>query len=162
VKTELKVDRGQLLEQIKLLESTQSFQSLSHLQLAVADTDWAKNHLPKPVTQSVVGLRITKYDLLKEIATKPGKRGRQNGPISEEQKAAMKAGRGKKTVDKKWIGALKASLSSKYLPVVEKVESGSIKGAVKAYCLQCTNENKAEIKNCTIISCALWGIRPFK
>lgn len=159
MKTKRPVNRGDLLQVIKQLESRQEFPAISHLALAVSQTEWAVSN---KITSSIVGLRINEFNLLPEISTKPGKRGRQGGPISDEQKAAMKAGRVKKQVDPKWIKELKKNTPSTYLPIIDKIESGSLKASTKLYCLQCTNFNKSEIKNCTILSCALYQNRPYK
>jgi hypothetical protein len=39
---------------------------------------------------------------------------------------------------------------------------GSPRQAIKARCLQCSNFQRDEVANCTVIRCALWQFRPYQ
>lgn len=43
-----------------------------------------------------------------------------------------------------------------------KAYSGSKANAVKAKCLDCTCDQRDEIKNCKAYSCPLWKVRPYQ
>jgi hypothetical protein len=48
------------------------------------------------------------------------------------------------------------------LPLVDKVEQGSMAAAVKLMCLECSSWVKAEIRDCVIHQCPLYPFRPFQ
>lgn len=158
-RVKIEIDKTIFLSKIKELEATQSFTNISGLCTAFENTEWAiKNGVTGPVCRS----RLKEFNLLDKINTKPGKRGRQPGQtLSQEHKDKLKGGRGK-PADEKWIKALKSNTPPMYLPIVEKIETGSLKSILKAKCLECANYNKSEIKNCSVISCPIWGKRPYK
>lgn len=73
----------------------------------------------------------------------------------------------RKTIDKTSIVALENYVkhrdpTNRYARTVKAVKSGSLKNAIKLMCLDCTNFDTKEIKECEIKSCALWNFRPFK
>jgi hypothetical protein len=48
------------------------------------------------------------------------------------------------------------------LPLVDKVEQGSMAAAVKLMCLDCSGWVKPEIRDCVITSCPLYPFRPYQ
>jgi hypothetical protein len=48
--------------------------------------------------------------------------------------------------------------------IVARAHAGiaSPRQAIKARCLQCSNYQRDEITNCTVVGCALWTYRPFQ
>jgi hypothetical protein len=48
------------------------------------------------------------------------------------------------------------------LPLVDKVEQGSMAAAVKLVCLDCSGWVKPEIRDCVIIECPLYPFRPYQ
>jgi len=38
----------------------------------------------------------------------------------------------------------------------------SLRSAINCFCWQCVGENKNDVKNCTVIKCALYNIRPWQ
>ena len=62
-KPKLVVDKQELQDAINLVESEQEFEGITDLFKAVAQTDWAKNHKPKPVSHSVAYSRYKEFGL---------------------------------------------------------------------------------------------------
>jgi hypothetical protein len=48
------------------------------------------------------------------------------------------------------------------LPLVNKVEKGSMAAALKLMCLDCSSWVKPEIRDCVITSCPLYPFRPYQ
>tara|TARA_R110000824_G_scaffold280251_1_gene468376 strand:+ start:9962 stop:10456 length:495 start_codon:yes stop_codon:yes gene_type:complete len=160
-RTKLIINRRDLQTNIAQVEGSSTFDTRQSLAEAVADTDWAKNYKPKPITASVVLLRIAEFKI--EPNTPKGKRGRSKGiKLSAGQKAAMQAGRGKKEVDKEAISRLRNYCPTVHQGLVDKIAKGSKVAAIKLKCLDCAGWNKSEIKHCTIQTCPLWTIRPYQ
>jgi hypothetical protein len=127
--------------------------------------------VPKPITKSVVMLRATAWKL--ETKTKPGKKGRAAGvPLSEEQKAAMQAGRGARKPRSEKFAAdpvlvqgfndLKKETPERFKPLVDKLTAGSMRAAVALKCLDCSGHSTVEIRLCPCTSCPLYAFRPYK
>jgi hypothetical protein len=173
-RTKLNIVRAELLKVIEDLEKIQEFTNIQNLALAVSETDWAKNYQPKPVTAPVVTLRIDEFDFInrKEIKTRKGKRGRQSGvKLSAEQKTKMVNGRINKTLDEVWLAELtkivptrdaKGNKTDRFTKILKRAKQGSVKAIIKLKCLECSGWDATEVKNCTCISCPLYGIRPYK
>lgn len=56
---------------------------------------------------------------------------------------------------------------SRYLPSAIAIFRRSYAGlskaaAIKAKCLECSNLQKAEVRDCTISGCSLWQFRPYR
>jgi hypothetical protein len=159
-RTKVQVKSEELKEAIKLAEANGPFNTRQELAIKVASSQWA---LDNNITTSVVITRIVEFNLDSLIKTKKGKRGRQvGGKLSEQHKAAMISGRGKKVVDQEWLKAMRETTPAPYLPLIDKIEHGSLKASIHLHCLECTNYNKGEIRNCNIISCSNFGRRPYK
>ena len=43
-----------------------------------------------------------------------------------------------------------------------KAYNGSKASAVKAKCLDCTCDQRDEIRNCEAVTCPLWSVRPYQ
>lgn len=56
----------------------------------------------------------------------------------------------------------KKAASARFLPLVNKMEQGSLKAAIKVMCLSCCNYEPTEVKACQVLSCPLHYIRPYK
>jgi len=154
------VNRVDLLQQIKSVESKSNFSTRNDLANAVADTDWAKHN---GITAPVVISRIKEFSLDGEIATKKGKRGRQKGVVlSKEHKAKLLAGRKNKDFVCLNYAELKRSFSSSKAGLIDRVAKGSLRAAIKAQCLSCCNEDTNEIRHCTVVNCPLYSFRPYK
>ncbi len=173
-RTKLEISRTDFINEIKKLEEKETFLNVQNLALAIAETEWAKDFKPKPITSPIATLRIKEWQLIErgEIKTSKGRRGRQSGiKLSDEQKSAMVSGRVNKSFDEEWLKALKANIpltdskgnkTDRFIKIYNKAVKGSIKAFLKLKCLDCSNWESTEVKLCTCISCPLWGIRPYK
>jgi hypothetical protein len=48
------------------------------------------------------------------------------------------------------------------LPLVDKIEAGSMAAAVKLKCLECSSFVRQEVRDCVIKDCALYPFRPYQ
>lgn len=46
--------------------------------------------------------------------------------------------------------------------IYKKAYGGSKANAVKAKCLDCTCNQRDEVRNCTAVTCPLWIVRPYQ
>lgn len=126
------------------------------------------------ITFSVVLLRVKELGI--ETQTKPGRRKGQG--LSPEHKAAMQAGRsGRRSRAEKFAddpakaAAFKdlraeakfiADGTERFLPIVEKIEAGSLTAAVRLNCLQCVGGSTGDVRGCEVTRCPLWAFRPYQ
>ena len=52
--------------------------------------------------------------------------------------------------------------AERFLPLVKKIEQGSMAAAVKLNCLECCAFQTSEVKNCGVNQCPLWAFRPYQ
>lgn len=165
------VSRNTLERAIRVAEENGPLKNLDALWTAACEL-YNSYDVPKPITKSVVMLRATGWKL--ETKTKPGKKGRAAGvPLSEEQKAAMQAGRGaRKPRAEKFASQpelvegfeeLRNEVPERFLPLVDKLtKKGSMRAAVALKCLDCCAYQPVEIRLCACNSCPLFAFRPYK
>jgi hypothetical protein len=165
------VSRNTLELAIRKAETDGPLKNLDALWTAACEI-YNSMDVPKQITKSVVMLRATAWKL--ETKTKPGKKGRAAGvPLSEEQKAAMQAGRGaRKPRAEKFAGdpvlvqgfsELRKEVPERFLPLVEKLTNkGSMRAAVALKCLDCSGYSTVEVRLCPCTSCPLYAFRPYK
>jgi len=171
-KKTIPVARTVLQAAINEVESKQSFSNLSSLHVVVSDRYNASSRDASfpDISPSVVGLRIKEFNLTHK--TTAGKRGR--GVMTDEQKAAMAAGRagGRRSRSEKFaenpaianaLIRLRVYVPERFHNKVDKVvQGGSMKAAVALKCLDCAGFSTVEIRNCAITQCALWAFRPYQ
>lgn len=170
-KTAFEVDRVKLTTAITAAELEGPLRNRSVLHEIVAEV-YNKNTPPRPITAAVVGLRIKEWKL--EVKTPIGKRGRQ-GPMTEEHKEKLRLGRtGKRAsrADKfakieglaEGFEELRQKVPERFLPVVDRLENGSMKAGLILHCLDCTGYCVSEIKRCSagVQMCQLWPFRPYQ
>lgn len=162
------VDRPRLEASLKEAEKDGPLPNLDRLWKATAEI--YNKSAKTPITFSVVCLRAKEWNI--PVKTIPGKRGR--GEMTEEQKAAMAAGRGarkprsEKMKDfKKTFDLIRADLGRsadkrRFLPLVDAAEGGSLTAAVKLNCLGCSGWKPVHVKECHIESCSFFPHRPYK
>lgn len=123
----------------------------------------------KPLNGQLVYLRVRELGI--ELKTPVGKRGRAAGFVntgvrvpradklagSKDAKATFSAIR-----DELKLQYEDGSSAKRFLPLVDKMESGSLKAAIKMKCLSCANYDPQEVKACQIILCPLLPFRPYK
>lgn len=113
----------------------------------------------------VIRLRVQELGI--ELKTPKGKRGRSAGCVIN---TGVKVPRSQKLAGNKQAQEAFAALRKemrqndgvRFLPLVTKMEGGSLKAAVKAMCLSCTNYSSKEVAMCEIVSCPLHAYRSYK
>jgi hypothetical protein len=166
------VDRERLEKAILSVEAGGPLSNQSTLFQTVA-TVYNKD-LPEPfrsLEPGTVRNRVLDWNLT--IQTKPGKRGRQ-GPMTDEHKAALLGGRGKREARAEKFAADPAITAAfvaqkKRTPVrlhtlIDRAEKGSMKAAVSLKCRECMgwDQETSGIRDCTSRACPLFAFRPFK
>lgn len=152
-RNKLIIKKQDLIKKINELESKQKYTTRTNL---FNDVGKFFN-----TTGAVIYLRVKEFNI--EPKTPKGKRGQG---LTELRKRginpnATRSSRANK-IKKCNINALYKTVPQQYHSVIKQVEKGSLKGILKAKCLDCCNYDKNEIKNCEIIECALWSIRPYQ
>ena len=122
------------------------------------------------ITPSIVGLRIKAWNI--PIKTVAGKKGGDGSHLH-----AGRAMRGPRVsrADKlksnpevqKGIKQLRAEINSipearRFLPIVDAMVKGSMSKAVKLKCIECSNYQTSEVRDCVILSCPLFPFRPYQ
>jgi hypothetical protein len=158
------VDRNKLISAINQAELGGPLNNLDTLWRKAADI-YNGSGGTESITFSIVCLRAKEWDLLSKLKTKAGKRGR--GAMTPEQKAAMQAGRGKRTpraekfkkFSEEFAAQRKTTPESKH-GLIDRSQSGSAKAAIHAYCYDCSGNSMKEAKLCLVQDCRLYHLRP--
>jgi hypothetical protein len=170
-KTAIEVDRIKLVTCIKSAEENGALRNFDELWIKVAEL-YNNMNPPKEITKSVVYLRVKEWGLTTK--TKAGTRGHAPGSkLSDEQKAAMQAGRklGGKRADKfkadpdiqQGFTELADEVPIRFEKLMQKLtQSGSMRAAIALKCLDCTCYQPMEIKGCACKSCPLFALRPYR
>jgi len=147
-------------------EAAQTFSTQQELWQKVAEL-YNATKPPVEITFSVACLRVKAWEIL--FATESSKGRRKGVKLSDEQKAAMKAGRkgGKRTkftstAAQKSLALLREKTPEKFWPLVDKIAKGSRAAAGKLFCIQCMGYNSSEVKRCTGLDCAYFLFRPYQ
>lgn len=159
-----------LIKELEQLQPEGKFPNRSALWAAIENFPWSKDRKPRPLTGQVAMTIAKKFNIA--INTPVGKRGRQKGCTT-----IPNAGNKRKTISPEAEVALRGAFPLgmvtgyggdrdkpfKSLPkIVENTIKGKLRAAVKLKCLECTNIQPVEIRNCTCIECPLWSFRPYK
>lgn len=172
-RVKLEIPSHELQKAIEEAEKNGPFENRSKLHDAVAATDWAKNFQPKPVTASVVGLRIAEFGL--ECKTPKGKRGRRpgqkiggNGPVNRTSRKEKFAANPqiKSHFDEMDEHIVRVCDNpDRWLSLNNKARKGSVTAAIKLNCAACMGfDNVASmVRGCTARgTCPLWAVRPYQ
>lgn len=164
-KPTLIIDKAEFQSVVNDLEGKQTFPNPSYLWKAVEATSWAKRQSPRPLTASVAYCRAKELGIV--TRTKGGKRGAST--LTPEHKAAMQVGRTQRTPRASKMQGysttfkeLKRQTPTRWLPMVERAEEGSLRAAISLKCLDCTSFQVQEIKDCACVECSLYPHRPYK
>ena len=163
----IEVNKELLTKCVADAEASQSFDTQNDLWKKVADLYNATTP-PEPITFSVVCLRVTQWEI--PFSTKSAKGKRKGGTLSDEQKAAMKAGReaGGSRVrfankdGEKSIELLRAKTPERFWPLVDRIAKGSRAAAQKLFCIECMGHEASEVKKCTSLGCPHFLLRPYQ
>lgn len=110
------------------------------------------------ITPSIVLLRSKDWKL--PTLTQPGKKGRQKGSKITIGKKVSRSEKMKSFSES--FKKMRKHTPGRFAKVLNKVEGGSLKSALKLKCLDCSNYEPKEIKNCRVTSCALYPYRPYQ
>lgn len=174
-RTKIQIDETWLRKVIKECEESKVYTARSALFQDVANK-YNQNlpiiGLPATINAQLVYLRVNELGI--DLATPKGKRGRSAGFRPTGVKVSRSAKIASNEQAKKSLDAIRKDLNrgmlrnpkekpgAVYLPLVDKMEQGSLRAAIKMMCLQCTNFQKEEIKHCECVGCALYHIRPYQ
>lgn len=153
------IDQREMQAVVSKCESESSFKNRTELWNAIAATEWARTMQPRPLTAQVAMIKADELGI--EIKTPKGLRGRAKGsaPINT-------GGRKKKVFSAEQRDALISGIPldqrEKLIKTIDRACNGSMKAAVKLKCLDCTNWQKQEVADCTIVDCSLHSFRPYK
>jgi ribosomal protein S27E len=167
MRTEVPVIKESLLNAINHAEKGGPLKNINELTKIVAEI-YNSNNPSNKISPAIVLLRIKNWAI--DIKTKPGKRGRQPGSkLSDEHKAAMQSGRTSRTAKfatKEDITSgfklMHSIVPERFANIVVKLQKGSKSAALKLKCLDCSNWQPIEIKQCTCNECPLYAFRPYQ
>lgn len=152
------IDKSQLEQVIKDLESKQTFSNLSALCKSVCETDWAKsikNSVGKDVVlqPQVVYNRIEEFKL--QLNTKPGKKGRAAGVKVSGVRRSRSEKFSQNPLVQATIEKLRQDSPKSEGKLIDKIEGGSIKAMVKAMCRNCVCYEQSLIGDKSCLGCPL-------
>ena len=153
-RTPIAVDSQELQRVINELEEKHNFSNLSELYNAIAETEFAKNCKPRPLSAQVAMIRIKEYNL--SVRTQRGQKGKPSGLTSVNRGV-----RRNRQIPLEIVQELRDNYKEQ-LGLVEKIAKGSLKAALTLKCIDCSGGSKKEVARCTITSCPLYGFRPYK
>lgn len=173
-KVALEIDLAAFVASVKEAEANGALANMSRLNEVVANLYNEKVKPTKPIQPGVIGLRLKEWKI--ETLTKPGKKGREAGvPLSDEQKAAMLAGRKNSQIKakdksnplraryiKEMTDRLRINDAMTYVSLVEKCADGKEKAIRKMQCLQCVGYSPKEVSICTDFACPQLLKRPYQ
>lgn len=161
-RSSIAVDRSLLEKTIIDLEANQEFKNLSHLYIAVAD-EYNKQSNAK-ITNAIVYLRVKEWEI--PVRTAKGKIGAPKGhnPSINRKSRSEKFSKDPKfaSVFKELRQSLIRNDAQRFLPLVDRIEKGSMKAAVQLHCLDCCAFQTKEVRNCTAFICPQWAFRPYQ
>lgn len=156
-KARLEIDKAEFQKVVSDLENSQVFVNPSALWKAVEATEWSKSLKPRPLTAAVAYVRARELEIV--VKTKPGKRGLPSGPRARGTRIPRSQ---KMQAFAQSFAEMRAETPKLYLPLIDKAEKGSLRACIKLKCLECSGWQSSEIRNCNIIGCSLYPIRPFQ
>lgn len=153
----IEIDRVAFQDTVKVLELENggSFNNRSELWAAVANSEWAKNLKPRPLTPQVAMLKADALNI--SVNTPKAKRGRQAGQL-----VPTGGKRKQRKVDENAIAELRKETGVVNLKVVDRVAKGSLKAAIKLKCIDCSGGSKKEVALCPCVACPLYTVRPYR
>lgn len=156
-RTKLEIDKVEFQKVVSDLEGAQTFTNPSALWKAVEASEWAKGLKPRALTAAVAYSRARELGIV--VKTAPGKRGLPSGP----RVGGVRVPRSKKMeAFAVSFAEMRADTPKLYLPLIEKAEKGSLRACIKLKCLECSSWQSSEVRNCNIIGCSLYPVRPFQ
>ncbi len=134
-KQKLMVDKRELQEAIDKLEAGGIFDNRTLLWVALEQTDFAKNTQPRALKAQTAMLLAKKLGV--DIKTPMGKRGSgEHLALAREKRSAN--------------------------PERKKAKRFSLKKAIRDKCMDCSCQQREEVRHCTVVLCPLYPVRPFQ
>ena len=122
------------------------------------------------LTPAIVYLRVKEWAVA--LKTQKGKKGRQKGEQLNTAgvTSVVRLPRGEKFASsdlaRQSIGKLRQEVKreqkGRFLPLVNRLEKGSMKAAVALKCIDCCAGSTTDIKHCPCTSCSLYLFRPYQ
>lgn len=159
------LNKTDLLQRVREMESGK-YNGLTEFWIAVGKSF--------NISSTTVMLRAKKWGVVPAIASQRGAGGRGDALAKWRQEnislaPAARTSRADKIRQdpdgQKWIKALKNVPELKKghaKALVEKAENGSVLSVLALKCLECTVNDREEIRNCVCVDCPLWYFRPYK
>lgn len=148
-RVKLTVDKDEYQKLIDELEAAQTFSCLQELWTAVAATEWAKTRHVRPLSDQVAAIRAKELGIvLKTVRGRKEDHHVPRGPVVIAPAAVAEV-----------VAMMPAEPTAS---VKKKIAKGSLRMAIKLKCLDCSNFQKKEVRNCPVTSCPLWAVRPFQ
>jgi hypothetical protein len=159
-KATIQVDKQKLTDLINLLEKQETFTNRSALFQKVSEKYSAENGIQ--VSPSVIYLRVKQFSIpLKTEKSKfdPSRfREKLNNIAVGDDTITPKA----KQTTSDLLEYADTKEKEKYLKVAKSTLRGSRKSCIRMMCLQCSNWQPKEIKNCPCVGCAIYLFRPYQ
>lgn len=167
----VEVDKNKIVLAIKEAEKEGPLENRSVLYNKVCkiyNVSIAEDNNLQIITPAIVGLRIKEWNL--QIVTPVGKKGRRSGFSGLDRSNIKRTSRQEKfaanPVIKSAIQDLRKEISRKYKgtydALVNRIQQGSMKAALKLMCIDCCNGCRKEIENCGATNCPLYAFRPYQ
>ncbi len=175
----LNVDKEKFVALVADLESKNTFANMLRLQEAICASEYGRS---LALTVGNAYQYIKKFEI--KLATKAGAKGESLNKIHNAGTVRMSRGDqwANDPAAKKWIDELrnktrglcsdidpsdgKAHVDKKKAyrleKMVAKAEKGSVKACVALMCVHCCAGDTSEVKNCEIVDCPLYQLRPWK
>jgi hypothetical protein len=164
--------RDELQAQVDALEAADTFPSRQALWCALARTPWAQGrgltaraletHARRlgvaARTPKGVGNRFGRQDA-EPVRSRGQPSGAGCGPLSASPACGAEA---KPAPQRLPLPLLRSTTPRRYYPLVERIEAGSLRAAIKLKCLECSNYQVQEVRLCTVTDCPLHSVRPYQ
>lgn len=162
----VEISKSELETVIQDLETNNgAYKNRSALHEAVANTSWARNFEPKPITPAVVGLRIAEFGIEPltpkgRVGMPPGVKRIHDPEKRKNKKKALFAN--PKTID--IYNNLEKMVPESLKRTLERAKKGSLQAAVKINCAHCVGfECIAEnVRSCSANLCPIYPFRPYQ
>jgi hypothetical protein len=154
------VDKDTLQQLINDYESRNTYKNQSHLfkdiALAYGGT------IGRSLSPAWVLVKVQELGL--QVKTEKGRKGKIKG---EGPPVGVRRSRGDKLTGHSSLKLLRQEMlhdqrAHKYLPLLTRVEKGSLKSAIKLNCIYCSNWQPNEVRHCKCETCPMHCIRPFQ
>ncbi len=157
-RTAIKVDRKRLAASIKTISEKSEYDGIVDFWQKVADDYGGK------VSVATLKGRVKTFGIEVDIQRK--RVDNTNDMAKVRKSVDHSKPRKRRKANPRNIEAIKARLTDhqqlSLMPLVEKIENGNVKSAIKLFCISCCGYSKKEVSLCTAIACPLHSLRPYQ